>query len=172
MARSKKISRLIADLSNIGNNFNLLLSKELDDIVAELIVSIGKSTAYDTGVVRDIIGDILLDLGRYDLLSEIDYIIYEYWKTRAEREKDNSRYYFGKKKNRSQVRYDISITDYGFANQQDKKVSKIHPRADENVVKNNVNLSMDKMITGSDPNIESAIELFKEKIIKLIERGV
>lgn len=173
MARKNTINGLINDLDFLSNNFNYLLDTKYNDIVAQLVVLIGKSTSYDTGVVRDLIANILMDLGRPDLQKELEYKMYEFWKSRTRREtEDNASYDFSLKDTRYHKHFNITIDDYGFYNQQIGKVSSIHPRNDQNVIPFNVNFYMDRLETDSEPEFIKVFNELNDLIVKLIEKGV
>lgn len=157
----------INDLKKISKNFDKLLEKQYDDIVGNLLVVIGQTTAYDTGVARDLIKKILKDLGRADLSEEIEYRVFEHWKKRERREKENSKAELRK----SNGNYTITIEDEGFFNQQQGKVSDQHPRQDSLVIPYNVDYSMDKLQTSGDIRLDKAIDDLKIAIVNLIELG-
>ena len=159
----------INDLDYIAKNFNNIFGKKFDDIVAQLVVLIGKSTAYDTGLARDLIANILMDLGRPDLVKDLEYRVYEFWKTREQRELEGSNWDTDIKRNNSRSKYNITIEDDGFYQQQLGKVSDIHPREDANVIPFNVDFYTDKMETGAESSIEAVFEELREMIISYLE---
>lgn len=161
------LDAFMGDLKHISNNFDKLLEKQYDDIVGNLLVLIGQTTAYDTGVARDLIKNILKDLGRDDLSAEIEYMVFEHWKKRERREKENSKANLRK----SSGNYMITIEDEGFFNQQQGVVSELHPRQDPSVVPYNVNFCMDKMQTSGDVRLDTAVYNLKNAIANLIELG-
>lgn len=163
---------LINDLDILGRKFNTLLDQCNTDIVAKLITLIGKTTAYDTGVARDLISNILRDLGREELASELEHEVYEYWKSRQERENQ------GEHNSSVDVlvspqytEYDINIDDYGFAIQQDGIVSPIHPRKDSDVIPYNVDYYMDKLEVGNTTEFSKVFSALEGMICKVIEKG-
>lgn len=166
----KSLNNLIEELDFIGDNFNYLLENSYDEIVAKLVAMIGKTTAYDTGVARELIKDILSDLGKPEYSAELEHEIYEYWKSVEERKQENSSYSFSKVKNDRNYEYRMSINDDGFAQQQDGKVSSIHPRNDSNVVPFNVDLCSDKLETGS-AEYNKVFNDLERIIVRIIERG-
>lgn len=169
MARKNSLESLIDDLEYLENNFDKLLQKKYDDIMAYIILAIGKATAYDTGVSRDIVKNILEELGRSDLEAELDHVVWEFWKAKTERIKDNPDYSFYKVNGR----YSIKIHDYGFTNQNEGYVSQLHPRSDSRVIPRQVDYGIDLMETGSDKDIEKAFNEFEDLIVKLLDgRGV
>lgn len=171
MAKKNSLQSLIDDLDYLEKNFDTLFSKEMDNIIARLLVNIGKTTAYDTGLVRDLLKQMLIELGRVDLLSELEYQVYEFWKTRNQRELEGSNKSFSIKKGNGSREYNITIEDEGFYNQQQGIVSKTHPRHDPNVIPYNVNLYLDKLETGGDKDMDKAIDEFRNAIIDFIEKG-
>lgn len=168
MAKKNSLQGLIDDLDELSKNFDILLDYKYDDIMAKLFVLIGQTTAYDTGVSRDIIKDILSDLGRSDLQSELEHKVYEFWQTREHREQYGQVDYSFVKRN---GKYEISIEDYGIAQQNDGLVSDIHPRQDPNVVANNIDMALDKLETDADRNIVKSFNELEKMICKLIEKG-
>ena len=166
--RKNSLNSLINDLDNLSKNFNNIFEKKYDDIMAKLFVLIGSTTAYDTGVSRDIIKSILSDLGRQDLQKDIEYKVYEFWKKRNEREKDNSDYSFQK----VDGKYKIIINDYGIGNQQEGIVSDIHPRQDKNVIPNNIDRALDELETDANRDIVKAFNELEKTICRIIERGI
>ena len=171
MAKKNSLQNLIDDLEYLENNFDTLFSKEMDNIIAQLLVNIGKTTAYDTGLVRDLLKQMLIELGRVDLLSELEYQVYEFWKTRSQRELEGSSKNLNITKNKGSREYKITINDDGFYNQQQGVVSKTHPRQDSNVIPYNVDLYLDKLETGGDKYIDKAVDEFRDAIIRFIEKG-
>ncbi len=171
MAKNKSLQKLIDDLDYLEHNFDLF-EDYANNIIAALMVEIGKTTAYDTGLVRDIISNVIMDLGRPDLVDELQCQIFEYWKSREHREQDDVDYSFDVNKESNKTDYKIKINDYGFYNQQQGKVSEIHPRHDDNVIPYNVNYHLDKLETGGNARIDMACEDLKEIIIRTIEEGV
>ena len=168
MAKNKYgLDVFIEDLKKTSKNFDKLLEKQYDDVVGNLLVVIGQTTAYDTGVARDLIKKILKDLGRADLSEEINYNVFEHWKKRERREKEDSKAELKK----SQGSYIITIEDEGFFNQQQGKVSEQHPRQDPSVIPYNVDFCMDKMQTSGDIRLDTAIDNLKDAIVNLIEFG-
>lgn len=117
------------------------------------------------------IQNILIELGRVDLIEEIDYKVYEYW-NKLEKRREEVDYSFSKIKGSNGINYSAIIEDEGFYNQQQGIVSSIHPRQDENVIPFNVEYCQDRMETGAEIRVELAIEKFKNAIIKAIEKGV
>lgn len=166
----KSLPNFIEELDFIGDNFNYLLEDSYDEIVAKLVTMIGKTTAYDTGVARDLIKGILLDLGKPQYSSELEHEIYEYWKSVEERRRENSSYSFNKVKTDRVYEYNMTINDDGFAQQQEGKVSSIHPRNDSNVVPFNVDLYSDKLETSS-AEYNKIFNDLKKNIVRIIERG-
>lgn len=168
--KSKTLYGLIVDLDIIARDFDKMFGKNYKNLVAQLVAEIGKTTAYDTGVVRDIIANILYDLGKPELVSELEYRIFEFWKTRERREaQDDSDYSVSVNNN---VDYNIMIDDYGFYKQQMGKVSSIHPRQDANVIPYNVDFCIDQLETASNPRLELLFEELNNIIVDTIEKGV
>lgn len=168
MGKRGSLDDLISDLEDLEVNFDNKLQKKYDDIMAYIIVAIGKATAYDTGISRDILKNILNELGRSDLQYELDHIIWEFWNTRKERLKDNSNYSFVK----NNGRYEISINDYGFTNQNEGLISDVHPRNDSRVVPRQVDYGIDLMETESDKDIEKAFKELENFIVKALEGDI
>lgn len=168
--KSKTLYGLIADLHIIARDFDKMFGENYKNLVAQLVAEIGKTTAYDTGVVRDIIANILYDLGKPELVSELEYRIFEFWKTRERRELQNNSDYSVSVNNN--VDYDIMIDDYGFYKQQMGKVSSIHPRQDTNVIPYNVDFCIDQLETASNPRLELLFEELNNIIVDTIEKGV
>ncbi|MGL5100828.1 MAG: hypothetical protein ACRC6B_12505, partial [Fusobacteriaceae bacterium] len=122
---------------------------------------------YDTGVTRGVIKNILSELGRSDLQAELEHSVYEFWQTKAEREKQGVSYSLSKS---DDGKYFISIIDDGFYNQNTYgKVSEIHPRKDGRVIPNQVDFGVDLLETGSDPLIEKAFADLEAVIAKAID---
>lgn len=165
MAKKNSLESLIADLDYLEKNFDNILKQKYDNIMATIMLAIGKATAYDTGVSRDIIRDILKELGRDDLSPQLDHIIWEFWNTIEERKKDNVGYTLSKVNGK----YKIVIMDDGFAQQSDGKVSDIHPRHDSRVIPRQVDYGIDLMETGTDADIERAFDDLEKFIVKAIE---
>ncbi|MGL6167443.1 MAG: hypothetical protein ACRC0Y_04050 [Fusobacteriaceae bacterium] len=161
------LNTLIKDLEYVEKNFNKIVQSKYDDVMACLMTVIGRATAYDTGVTRGVIKNILEDLGRGDLQSELEHSVYNFWHTKDEREKQGVSYSFSKS---GDGKYSISITDYGFYNQNTNgKVSDKHPRKDSRVIPNQVDYGMDILETGSDPLIEKAFAELERVITKAID---
>lgn len=166
--KKNSLEKLISDLDHLSKNIDNLLDKKYDNIMARLFVLIGKTTAYDTGVSRNIIKSILSDLGRPDLQSELEHEIFEFWRKKRDRERDNVKYTF----NKQNGRYKIEIEDYGIGNQEAGKVSDIHPRQDSRVIPHHVDMALDKLETDGDKDMVSAFNELESFICKLIEKGV
>lgn len=162
------LDKLILDLDYLEKTFDKTFQERYDDIVAELMSLIGSMTAYDTGVSRQIIKDILGDLGRPDLVSELEHNVYEFWKTKAEREQEGHSYTLIKQGGK----YSIEIIDDAIANQNDGIVSDIHPRQDPNVVPHHIDMSFDMFETQANPKIEKAFRKLEDSIVRAIERGI
>lgn len=163
--RKNSLEKLISDLDFLENNFDNLLQEKYDNIMAMILLTIGKSTAYDTGVSRELIKSILQELGRDDLTSELEHVIWEFWKTKDDREKEDVSYSFIKQDGR----YIIQIHDYGFSNQNQGVVSNIHPRKDPRVIPNQVDYAIDLMESGLDRDIEKAFNDLESFICKAID---
>lgn len=172
MAKRNSLDDLIYDLNVVEKGFNYILLEKYNDIIAQLVIIIGQTTAYDTGLVRDLLSNILYDLGRPELVSKLEYQMYEFWKTRTKREQENSDYSFNRDVKPTQVSYSMKIDDYGFANQQSGKISSIHPRQDNNVIPHNVDYTLDLLETGSNKDIEKIFSELVDMIINAIEKGV
>ncbi|MGL5970521.1 MAG: hypothetical protein ACRCZL_00745, partial [Cetobacterium sp.] len=71
----KSLEALINDLGRIERDFDKIIQQKRDDIVAMVFLAIGKRTAYDTGVSRDLVKTILSRLGRDDLGFQLDHVI-------------------------------------------------------------------------------------------------
>lgn len=172
MSKSSSIEDLINDLDYLENNMHKICDERIDNIVAQLMTLIGKSTAYDTGVARDLIKNVLRDMGREDLIPSLEYSMYEFWKTREKRELEGSTYEYRKFSKSNENMYNISIYDDGFVQQQDGVVSKIHPRNDSDVRPSNVDFYIDVLETGASKELESAINELLKLLIKAIEGDV
>lgn len=166
--RKNSIEKLILDLGNLEKNFDKIFDEKYDNIMARLFVLIGKTTAYDTGVSREVIKNILSDLGRPELQNELEHKVYEFWKKRSHRERDGVSYSFSK----SNGRYNISIDDYGISNQNNGTVSDIHPRQDSNIIPRHIDEAIDKFDTDSDRDIVLAFNELEKMICYIIERGI
>lgn len=166
--KNNSIEKLILDLDTLSENFDKIFEKKYDNIMARLFVLIGKTTAYDTGVSRDIIKNILSDLGRPDLQKELEHKVYEFWRKKREREEDGVSYTF----NKNGGKYSISIEDVGIGNQEDGKVSDIHPRQDSNVIPHHIQSALDKLETNADKDIVLAFDELEEEICRMIEKGL
>ena len=162
------LEKLIGDLDYLEKTFDKTFQEKYDDIMAEVMSLIGRTTAYDTGVSRRIIKDILGDLGRPDLVAELEHNVYEFWKTVEEREQEGHSYTLIKHKGS----YSIEILDDAIANQNDGVVSEQHPRQDPEVVPYHIDLAMDKLETEADPRIELAFKALEDSIVKAIEGGI
>ncbi|MGL6185533.1 MAG: hypothetical protein ACRC1T_09175 [Clostridium chrysemydis] len=168
MGKRGSLEDLIDDLEDLERNFDKKMQKKYDDIMAYIILAIGKATAYDTGVSRDIIKNILAELGRSDLQAELDHTIWEFWKVKEKRLEDNATYSFKK----SNGRYFIQINDYGFTNQNNGKVSDIHPRKDSRIIPRQVDYGIDLMETESDYDIEMAFKNLESFIVKALDGDI
>lgn len=166
--KKNSLGKLILDLDKIEKNFDKIFEEKYDNIMARLFVLIGKTTAYDTGVSRDVIRNILSDLGRPDLQNELEHKIYEFWKKREYREREGTKYTFSK----INGKYTIIIEDYGIGNQNDGIVSDIHPRQDSNIIPNHINSALDKLETNADKDIVLAFGELEKMICYIIERGI
>lgn len=162
------LGKLILDLDKLEKNFDKIFEEKYDNIMARLFVLIGKTTAYDTGVSREVIKNILSELGRPDLQNELEHKVYEFWKKRKYREKDGVNYTFVK----NNGKYSISIEDYGISNQNEGIVSDIHPRQDANVIPKHIDIALDKLETNSDKEISLAFNELENMICYIIERGI
>lgn len=165
MGKRGSLEDLIADYSYLERNFDTLMQEKYDNIMAMIMLAIGKTTAYDTGVSRDLVKGILGELGRSDLEPELEEINWEFWKTRKQREKEPHSYRFSK----IDGRYNIVIEDMGFAQQQDGYVSPFHPRSDSRVVPNQVDYGIDLMETGTNKEIEQAFKDLEILIVKALD---
>lgn len=163
--KKNSLDKLIMDLDNLEKNFDRIFEQKYDNIMAMIMVAMGKATAYDTGVTRDLIKGILGELGRSDLAVELEHQIYEFWKTRDAREEEKHSYTF----NKVNGKYYIEIDDYGFGNQNDGAVSDIHPRKDPRVVPHQVDYAIDLMETGTDRGIEKAFDDLERFICKVLD---
>lgn len=169
MGKRSSLEDLIGDLENLEKNFDKILQDKYDNIMAMIMLAIGKATAYDTGVSRELIKNILRELGREDLEAELDHTIWEFWKTREQRLNDNASYTFQKD---GYGRYYIEINDYGFTNQDKGYVSPLHPRSDARVVPNQVDYGIDLMETGTDSSIERAFRDLESLIVKALDGDI
>lgn len=167
--KSKKLQSLIYDLHIIGRDFDKMFGENYKNLVGRLVAEIGKTTAYDTGMIRDIIANILYDLGQPHLVNELEYKVFEFWKTRSKRETEDVDYSL---KSQNTTDYEITIQDDGFYGQQNGKVSSRHPRQDNNVIPYNVDFCIDSLETGTNQNIEKLFNELMDIIVKTIERGV
>lgn len=165
MAKRGSLEDLISDYSYLEKNFDSIMQEKYDNIMAMIMLAIGKATAYDTGVSRDLIKGILSELGRSDLEPELEEINWEFWKTRKQREKEPHSYKFSK----IGGRYNIVIEDEGFAQQQNGYVSPFHPRSDSRVVPNQVDFGIDLMETGTNKEIEQAFKDLEIFIVKALD---
>ena len=86
--KKNSLDKLIMDLDNLEKNFDRIFEQKYDNIMAMVMLAMGKATAYDTGVTRDLVKGILGELGRSDLAVELEHKIYEFWKTREVREEE------------------------------------------------------------------------------------
>lgn len=163
--KKNSLDKLIFDLGKLEKNFDKIFQEKYDNIMAMIMLSIGKSTAYDTGVSRDLIKGILGELGRSDLEQELDHVIWEFWKTKEKREKEGVSYSFSK----SEGKYHIQIEDYGFTNQNEGYVSDIHPRSDKRVIPHQVDFVIDSMEAETDRDIEKAFRDLESFICKAID---
>jgi hypothetical protein len=162
----RSLDALIADLDFLEKNFDRILQEKYDNIMAMVMVAIGKATAYDTGVSRDLVFQILCELNRADLAFELNHVVYEFWKTYEKRDQEPHGYTFKKENGR----YFIEIIDYGFYNQQEYgKVSDIHPRNDKRVVPHQVDYGIDLMETGTDKGIEKAFKDLENLIVQALD---
>lgn len=160
---------LVNNLSYIENNIDILIEPKVNDIVAQILLTIGQATAYDTGISRELVKGILSDLGRNDLANQMGYVIYEFWNTLSERKMSNPSYTLHKTKSS----YEIEIIDDGFYNQDELGiVSKVHPRQDNRVKAHQVEFAIDKMETGTDTNINKAFAKLEEFIVKILEQKI
>ena len=163
------LDKLILDLDKIGKNFDNIFEVKYNNIMAQIFVLIGQTTAYDTGVSREIIKNILVDLGRPDLQGELEHTVYEFWKKKHQREIEGATYTF----NKSNGKYSISIEDYGIFNQDEYGiVSDIHPRQDSNVIPHNIEKALDMVETDADKDIVLAFNQLEKEICYAIERGI
>lgn len=162
------LEKLILDLNNLEKNFDKIFEEKYDNIMARLFVLIGKTTAYDTGVSREVINNILSDLNRPDLQNELEHKIYEFWKKRKYRENEGVSY----KLTKVNGKYNILIDDYGIGNQNDGKVSDIHPRQDSNIIPRHIDEALDKFDTDVDRDIVRAFNELETMICYIIERGI
>ena len=172
MARKNSLEGFIKDLKYTqdilsGNDSKKVLEKLYDKVFALLMVEIGKRTAYDTGVARQQIKEILDELGASSLAKKLDSDIYEFWKTREQREKEGVTYEFYKEGGR----YNVKIIDYGFSNQADGKVSDIHPRQDKLVIPRHVDYVVDEANVGANKQIEKILERIENRIFRALEKG-
>ncbi|MGL5962557.1 MAG: hypothetical protein ACRCZ0_11510 [Cetobacterium sp.] len=151
-------------------HFDEIMQEKYDKVFARIMVAVGKGTSYDTGVSRDIIKDILIELGRPELVGELDHIVYEFWRKRQDRLKDSRSHTLTKGAN---GRYHVTISDGGFnAQDVDGKVSQYHPRKDSRIVPHQIDNAVDLMETKLDPAIEEAFVELESYIVKVIEEGV
>ena len=162
------LKKTILELETLENLFDTAISDSVKELVAKVVVELGQTTAYDTGLVRDLIANILMDLEHPELVDQIEYQVYEFWKTRGQREKEQFSYDVKVSHNNKNINYDIGIYDYGFAQQQDGKVSTIHPRRDKKVKAENVNYVLDLLET---TGFKSEIRKLETRIKRIIEKG-
>lgn len=165
MGKVGSLEDLISDYSYLEKNFDTVMQEKYDNIMAMVMLAIGKATAYDTGLSRDLIKGILGELGRSDLEPELEEINWEFWKTREQREKDTHSFRF----NKIDGRYSIVIEDEGFAQQQEGYVSPFHPRSDSRVVPNQVDYGIDLLETGTNREIEQAFKDLETLIVKALD---
>lgn len=169
MAKPNSIEELIIDLNKLEKNFDKKMQEKYDNIMALIMVAIGKATAYDTGVSRDLVKDIIKELGRDDLTYKLDHNVYEFWNTLSERKQKAGKYTLKKTKNS----YHISIDDDGFVTQaEDGKVSEWHPRQDPMVVPRQVDYGIDLMELAADEDIEKAFDELQSFICKAIDGDI
>lgn len=161
----KSLEALINDLGRIERDFDKIIQQKRDDIVAMVFLAIGKRTAYDTGVSRDLVKTILSRLGRDDLGFQLDHVIWNFWKTVEARKKDNAAVIMLK----SGGKYDIQIYDYGFTQQDEGYVSPLHPRTDPMVIPRHVDYGIDLLETGTDSDIEEAFAKLEDFICQALE---
>lgn len=165
MGKKGSLEDLISDYAYLEKNFDTLMQEKYDNIMAMIMLAIGKATAYDTGLSRDLIKGILGELGRSDLEPELEEINWEFWKTREKREKEPHSYKF----NKTGGRYSIVIEDEGFAQQNEGYVSPFHPRSDNRVVPKQVDYGIDLMETGTDREIEKAFKDLENLIVMALD---
>ncbi|MGL4999672.1 MAG: hypothetical protein ACRC5T_11945, partial [Cetobacterium sp.] len=153
------------DLDKLEKNFDRIISQKRDDIIAMVMLAIGKATAYDTGVSRDLIKDILRTLGRSDLEQQLDHVVWEFWKTVEDRRKDKAVGIVL----RNNGKYEIKIHDYGFTQQNEGYVSPVHPRTDARVIPMQVDYGLDLLESESDKGIEDAFKKLELFIYKALD---
>ncbi|MGL4999454.1 MAG: hypothetical protein ACRC5T_10840 [Cetobacterium sp.] len=156
---------LISDLDVLGKNFDRVIQSRCDDIIAMVFLAIGKATAYDTGVSRDLVKEILKKLGRGDLEKALNHFVWEFWKEVDARKKDKPSTVVLKENGK----YEIQIHDYGFTQQDEGYVSTIHPRKSSRVIPRQVDYGIDLLETGSDKKIEEAFYRLETLIYKALD---
>lgn len=133
-----------------------------------ILYEIGQRTAYDTGVTRSLIQKIITELGSSSLAKSLSKEKYEYWKTLEKRLEDSSDYFLRQNDNGD---IEIVIEDFGFAQQQGGKVSKIHPRNDVLIIPRHVDFVIDGVNLAQFYDIEKSLDSYIDSIVKIIERG-
>lgn len=168
---NNSLDKFIKDLQKVEANFNTITKKKKDNVIGQIIKEIGIRTAYDTGVTRGALKNILRkELKLPDLALELDTTVYNYWeKIYGKRSKDDASYIFDVKADGT---YRISIIDDGFYGQaEDGIVSSKHPRQDPLVVPRQVDNVCDLMNSKQILEIEKSIDDLVIAIVEAIETG-
>lgn len=163
---------LISELEKAKVTFETQIEKYVDELVAKIFQLIGVRTAYDNGVTREIVMNIISkDLKNPTLAQTLITEIYQYWNTLEKRLKQDKGYTFSKSKVNSEIIYDVEIDDYGFSNQAiDGELSIKHPRGlDSKLRPFMVDFVLDKVSTGTESEISMEINNLLNKISKLME---
>lgn len=171
MGNNISLKQFIRDMKKVRDNIPKLVQKNKDNIIAHAMKNIGMMTAYDTGVARGVIKDILSkELKRPDLAIELDHTVYNYWESRyGKRTPDDASYIFEKTENGV---YKISIIDDGFAGQaEDGKISQTHPRQDQLLVPRQVDYVCDLMNAKMLQDVEKEVDEMTTRILLAIETG-
>lgn len=139
------------------------------ELFASILYEIGRRTAYDTGVSRGIIQDVLRSLGKGNLALSLEEPLYQFWKTLEERLQEKSNYFFSEDENGNMT---LVIDDYGFTGQQEYgHVSSKHPRNNPLVIPMQVDFVIDAFNLGQFSEIEIGLNSFLDSIVDIIEKG-
>lgn len=161
-----KLDIFVKTLEKNINNFDKMLEKEIENIVAKTLYKIGYRTAYDTMKARSLIMDLLNKLDRPDLATKLTTNIYEHWNSIQKRDSDQTASYISGVKGN----YYATIEDWGFGNQAEGKLSENHPRGrDRKLQTAMVDFTVDRVNNDAEPEVRTEINKMVTKIIKLIE---
>lgn len=173
MSNSIPLKDLIKEVENSKKECRKVLNPLYDKLVAQIIYEIGKSTAYDTGVTRQILQKLLRDeLKEKKLAIQLEATPYEHWNTIEQRLQEVNEAKFTKTQ---EGKYKIDILSDSFADLDsgDTIVSTNHPRGlDPNLRNYMTEYVMDMFENGSNEEIEKIIVKLEEKILQLFEGRV